>query len=740
MAQILIAQRAPQINTGNQTLQPVQFQMHNNGIGQAIQGVGQDLLRVKANLIDKTKDLDNMSTLIDQSDAFQKEDLHISKWQQQNLDHPETWEDYSKNRADNLYTNYDITPPTDPESRLKFDQRHQNWSNNILSSTFTGTIKTKSSNFIAGMNAEKDRAFQTGDFSTLDDVINQGHRDNIFSTTQADGWRQVRNNLFNKKQLDDVNNHVQMFVDAKQYGPAKDELLIAKKHKLIGDSEYDAQISKIDHQYDYNNKIDILGTQVNDKPDEVLTQLKSNTVSVATNIPAPLQAHIGSFEKYGAEYNVDPNFLLAVSMFETGNGNSSAFRNKNNATGISNDSGVKNMESVDDSIRVSAKAISGYKANTIEGIGSIYSPVGAVNDPNHTNGEWASGVRAKYKEITGQDLPDNYNPKEYAPLQATKGEYSWLTPADAIKTRINAETQLSTKANSQFQTLKSAINLGQIKGNNDHGIGKDNVPTIDSALMQKDYSSIGTANDNRISVMRDAIKNYANKTMQNDPSLYQQTLKDIINYGTNSDKDISGIGKASIGNKISAMFSGHLESELNDRLTSVSTTAAGKRSSGILADAITALNTDAFDTQVFGSYKKPKMISQDVPLTGSKYWLDWIPFVNPAHEKTNVPLSKKAATAYTPSGTEVKQTPTPILEEDPYKKEEIAGKVKLISDEMHDAVTNGLINNKIDAMKLMRKLSKDYISIDSPSNVSIPSSTPKATANDGWKKAQQYLK
>ena len=274
MAQILILPNAPQLNTGNQTLTPVQYKIYDTGMGQALQNVGKSLLDVKTNLVDKTKNLDDMTTLLNQSDAFEKEDLNIEKYKQANLDKPDTWEDYAKDRAANLYANHNIEPPTDPEARLKFDSKFNNWSNNLASSTFASSIKTKSSNFMSSLDAEKSRAYQTGDFTTLNTVIDQGHAKGIFSGDQANALREDSNNLFRKRRLDDVNNHVQMYVGSRQYDAARNEIDMAHKNGLMSDSEKEAQISRIDHQYDYNNKLDGVDAAIQDNPSKVVESLQ----------------------------------------------------------------------------------------------------------------------------------------------------------------------------------------------------------------------------------------------------------------------------------------------------------------------------------------------------------------------------------------------------------------------------------------------------------------------------------
>jgi mannosyl-glycoprotein endo-beta-N-acetylglucosaminidase len=123
-------------------------------------------------------------------------------------------------------------------------------------------------------------------------------------------------------------------------------------------------------------------------------------------LPGPLQQHSGAFEHYGQKYGVDPKFLAAISMLETGSGTSSAFRNKNNAMGVSNSSGPIAFGSVDQSIermaRVLAKRDGPYAGRqTIGQIAGVYCPVGAGNDVNGTNHHWPSMVSKFYSQLGG---------------------------------------------------------------------------------------------------------------------------------------------------------------------------------------------------------------------------------------------------------------------------------------------------------------------------------------------------
>jgi len=124
------------------------------------------------------------------------------------------------------------------------------------------------------------------------------------------------------------------------------------------------------------------------------------------NLPPGLAPHAKDFEDAGRQYGIDPKFLAAISMVETGDGTSSAFRNKKNAMGISSSSGPTAQNSVRESIFKMARTLSNpngpYKGKkTIDAIGAVYAPVGASNDPNGTNGGWPAMVKKKLAQLGG---------------------------------------------------------------------------------------------------------------------------------------------------------------------------------------------------------------------------------------------------------------------------------------------------------------------------------------------------
>jgi peptidoglycan hydrolase-like protein with peptidoglycan-binding domain len=126
----------------------------------------------------------------------------------------------------------------------------------------------------------------------------------------------------------------------------------------------------------------------------------------AEKLPPKLREHAQAFIDAGKKYGVDPRFLAAISMQETGGGKSSAFRNKNNAMGISGKGGPKRFESIGQSIDVMARTLAKpngyYKGkSTIAQIGKVYAPVGAANDPGGLNRHWIPNISNNFRMFGG---------------------------------------------------------------------------------------------------------------------------------------------------------------------------------------------------------------------------------------------------------------------------------------------------------------------------------------------------
>lgn len=125
----------------------------------------------------------------------------------------------------------------------------------------------------------------------------------------------------------------------------------------------------------------------------------------------PQARHLAqSFIDAGRRHNLDPLALAAISRHESANFASSAFRNKNNAMGVSNARGPIHMRSHEQSIDYMASRLNSptgpYRnANTLKELWHIYSPPSSQNggrpvsnDPRDLNRHWGAGVERFIRE------------------------------------------------------------------------------------------------------------------------------------------------------------------------------------------------------------------------------------------------------------------------------------------------------------------------------------------------------
>lgn len=110
------------------------------------------------------------------------------------------------------------------------------------------------------------------------------------------------------------------------------------------------------------------------------------------------------FINAGKKYDLDPNFLSAIAIHETGNGTSRAANEKNNVAGMMGKNGLRSYESVEESIFDMARNLRQNYVDqgrtTVAAIGAKYAPVGATNDPTGLNNHWVTGVNLQLNKLT----------------------------------------------------------------------------------------------------------------------------------------------------------------------------------------------------------------------------------------------------------------------------------------------------------------------------------------------------
>lgn len=165
-----------------------------------------------------------------------------------------------------------------------------------------------------------------------------------------------------------------------------------------------------------------------------------------------LKGHGDDFIKAGMKYGIDPAFLAAVSMHETGNGTSSAARNRNNVGGMMGRNGLMSFGTIDMGIEAMARNLKNLYIDkglvTPEDIQRKYAPVGAANDPTNLNSYWSSGVLGSYKGLLSGTGSTS--------LKTPSGEYADISKL-ANDIRNSAPSVFSAPAE---QKITMDINIG----------------------------------------------------------------------------------------------------------------------------------------------------------------------------------------------------------------------------------------------------------------------------------------
>lgn len=129
-------------------------------------------------------------------------------------------------------------------------------------------------------------------------------------------------------------------------------------------------------------------------------------------LPPALSHLADDFVRHGRAYDVNPFFLAAIAMLETGNGTSpdSRWMENNNPMGISNSNGPRALSSASRSIEMMAERIgrgNTYAAtNSIAEVALLYAPPYADNDPHNTNKDWPLNIPRLMQQLK-QNIPSD---------------------------------------------------------------------------------------------------------------------------------------------------------------------------------------------------------------------------------------------------------------------------------------------------------------------------------------------
>ncbi|WP_042347876.1 coiled-coil domain-containing protein [Bacillus massiliigorillae] len=186
----------------------------------------------------------------------------------------------------------------------------------------------------------------------------------------------------------------------KQYGWTIDSIktlqveqkqLQQKSSNLAGQIEQKKQQEA--NQNKENNKVE--SSTSNSRGYDVRNISNVSAATINGALSGSLSGYGSTFYEVGHSYGIDPAFLAAVAMAETG-GNSNWLKKYNNVGGFISNGGPMSFSSINDSIKYMGSLFTRLYLQdglyTVEAIHTKYSPVGADTDPNNLNSQWVQNV------------------------------------------------------------------------------------------------------------------------------------------------------------------------------------------------------------------------------------------------------------------------------------------------------------------------------------------------------------
>jgi hypothetical protein len=183
-------------------------------------------------------------------------------------------------------------------------------------------------------------------------------------------------------------------------------------------------------------------------------------------IPDKLKPYVSVFEDAGAAHGFDPKVLMAIAMQEN------VASGDMNPLGISDDSGPHHYSSPEEAeaaihrqVAVMTSPSGPYKdyiqSGNLNDLAKVYSPVGASNDPYHTNSGEASGIIANLNKLglnVSASSQDDSTQEQYVPH--TEEEYSKMYAEDDPNLKEQADRTPTDFNQPNDQTAKAPDVLG----------------------------------------------------------------------------------------------------------------------------------------------------------------------------------------------------------------------------------------------------------------------------------------
>lgn len=135
---------------------------------------------------------------------------------------------------------------------------------------------------------------------------------------------------------------------------------------------------------------------------------RSNNRKISKFLSNALEGQAENIIKYSNQYNVNPRLITAIILHETDHGRSYAIRHYKNVGGLMGDNGLRKFDTLKQSIEFMCGNLKTLYIDqgltSIDLIQPVYCPIGAANDPNHTNEAWLPVVTKLYNQITNTEV------------------------------------------------------------------------------------------------------------------------------------------------------------------------------------------------------------------------------------------------------------------------------------------------------------------------------------------------
>lgn len=170
-----------------------------------------------------------------------------------------------------------------------------------------------------------------------------------------------------------------------------------------------------------------------------------------SKLEGALAGHGNDYINAGKQYGIDPAFLSAITMHETGNGTSAGLRNQNNVGGLMKTSDIQmTFPSIQAGINAMAKLLAGNMyigagISTPSGIQKVYCPVGADNDAGF-NKDWLGGVTDFWKDFSGG--------KGNSSIMSATGESNIDSGADSLLSKVESQKDRLIDIQQEIDNLK----------------------------------------------------------------------------------------------------------------------------------------------------------------------------------------------------------------------------------------------------------------------------------------------